>query len=136
MNFLLKMLFNDEKLRIYMNVSEPYNIVFEDQTGFITRNIEALNISDELKHVLQQHKANGNLEGLFLRTVGRTRTINENWSIWFDDIYYLKEIMLEGIEKEYKTVYNHYRQENVPNQNIISKEDILREYKRITEEKQ
>ena len=136
MNFLLKMLFNDEKLRIYMNVSEPYNIVFKDQTGFISKNIEDLNVTDELKHLLQQHKANGNLEGLFLRSIGKTRSINENWSIWFDDIYYLKEIMLEGIEKEYKTVYNYYRQETVPNQNIISKEDILREYKRITEEKQ
>jgi hypothetical protein len=119
-----------------MNVSEQYNIVFEDETGFISRNIEALNVSDELKHILQQHKANGNLEGLFLRTVGRTRTINENWSIWFDDLYYYKEILLEGIEKEYKTVYNYYRQENIPNREILTKKDILREYKRITEEKQ
>ena len=134
MNFLLKMEYKEDKINIFMNCSQPFNVTYQDDTGFITKNIEGLHVSEELKHVLQQYRANGNLEDLFLRSIGKTRRINDHWSICFDHLYYQKEIFLAGLEKEASYFYNNYLTSEFPSRNIISKEDILKEYKKIKED--
>ena len=132
MNFLLKMEYKDDKINVFMNCSKPFNVTYQDGTGLVTPNIEKLHVSEEIKHVLQQYQANGDLEDLFLRSIGKTRRINDHWYINFDHLYYQKELYLEGLEKEGSFLYE--RPPYHPTRDIISKEDLIKYYRENKED--
>ena len=134
MNFRTNMKYNTDLLELYSNCSKPYNLTFKDSMGRVTKDINDLTISEEFKHVLHQYEENGNLEKLVWMNIGSRHNINDFWSIRFDNVYYFKEIMLEGLEKEYQAVSKRYMLNQFPNEDLISKEDLIREYQKIKEE--
>ena len=134
MNFRTNMKYDTDLLELYSNCSKPYNLTFKDSMGRVTKDIDDLTISEEFKHVLHQYEENGNLEKLVWMNIGSRHNINDLWSIQFDNVYYFKEIMLEGLEKEYQAVSKRYMLNQFPNEDLISKEDLIREYQKIKEE--